>query len=93
MKVEMFSVFDKRSKVYSPPSFGHNAGHACRQFKMVFANPECIQRKFPDDYQVWFIGRFDDRTGFVEPLPNPELVCEMVSLFPEEGVQNGVETR
>lgn len=80
MKLKMYTIYDKKSQIYHPPSFAHNDGHAMRQFRQIFRDPQSLQNQFPEDFQVWRCGVWDDATGVIEVCKNPEFVSEVSAL-------------
>jgi len=77
----MYSVFDIKSRIYHPPMYCHNTGHATRMFTSIFLEPKTTINQFPDDFQVFQIGEFDDSNGKIKPLQNPELICSAADLI------------
>jgi len=67
MKIKMYSVFDRKAKIYNTPVFLHNTGVACRAFGELANNPDHQYGKHPGDYELWEIGIYDDSAALVEP--------------------------
>jgi len=81
MILKMYSVYDIKSKIYHPPQFCHNTGHATRMFTSQFSKPGSVMHDFPHDFQIYECGAYDDATCEIEPLQNPTLVCSVADLL------------
>jgi len=77
---KMYSVFDKKAKIYNPPVFLHNTGVACRAFGELANNPEHQYGKHPGDYELWEIGTYDDALARVEPHGEKTHVIDFTDL-------------
>ena len=62
---KMYSVRDAKTEIFSNPFYAKTHGEAERNFSMAVNdnNPNNMLSKFPEDYQLWYIGEFDDHTG------------------------------
>lgn len=90
MILRMYSVYDIKSKIYHPPQFCHNAGHALRMFQSQFSKSGSLMNEFPQDFQIFELGAYDDSNGSIEGLQNPTCICtvaDLVSKIKED--QNG----
>lgn len=70
MILEAYSIFDKKAKTYEPPRFALNENTAKRMFIIMFST-ESMYSKFPDDYEVYFLGRYDDETAEFTTMTKP----------------------
>ena len=77
---KMYSVFDKKAKIYNPPVFLHNTGVACRAFGELANNQEHAYGKHPGDYELWEIGTYDDSCGLCCPLIDKTHVIDFTDL-------------
>lgn len=82
MVLQIFSMYDKKSKIYQPPLYGHNAGHAMRTFTDVITQQKLLCSKYPEDFSIWMVGEWDDKLGRLLCLDHPTLVCEVADLLP-----------
>lgn len=78
----LVSVFDKKAGTYAPPMhFKHLAG-CLRSFQGALENPEYSFSKFPEDFDLYEIGQFDEKTGQVLQDGPPMFLESMVNLKP-----------
>lgn len=70
-KLEIYSLFDQKSKQYDTPFFTRDDIAAKRHFIMVCRNPKTLVSSFPDDFSLVQLGQFDCVTGkmdIIEPI-------------------------
>jgi len=69
----MFTVFDSKGDVYSSPFYALTDQAAVRTFADAVNTPDSPYNKHPEDYAVYAIGDFDDRTGILTSHPIMQL--------------------
>lgn len=79
----LVSVFDKVSQLYSPVMTEVNRDSAVRNFK-IGAKQNAQISACPQDYELRFLGYFNDETGCVYSQSEPELLFEAKDLFPAD---------
>lgn len=79
----LVSVFDKVSQLYSPVMTEVNKDSAIRNFK-IGAKQNAQISACPQDYELRFLGYFDDEAGCVYSQSEPEILFEAKDLFPAE---------
>lgn len=68
MRLAAFSVYDGAVKAYLPPFFVRSRGEAIRSFTEACSDEKHQFFRHSGDYQLYFVGEFDDGLGqFVEP--------------------------
>lgn len=79
----LVSVFDKVSQLYSPVMTEVNKDSAVRNFK-IGAKQNAQISACPQDYELRFLGYFNDETGCVYSQSEPEILFEAKDLFQAE---------
>lgn len=81
MKLFMFSVFDRASKVFAKPFCDVSEASASRALsgEVNSSGSDSLLSKHPDDFDMYNIGTYDDSTGAVEPC-EPVLVVRAKDL-------------
>lgn len=74
MKVHVFSILDEKSLVFSQPFFMQSKGAAVRAFSDLVQDKSTSIAKHPADYRLYVIGEFDDVSGALQSLPQPEFL-------------------
>lgn len=79
MKQECFSVYDRRTQYFNVPFFSPTIESGKRSFMEVAKNPETLLHRYPEDYELFHVGSFNDETGVFEPMhPVPVLTATQV---------------
>lgn len=76
MKLQIFTIFDKKALVHLSPFYLHTKGEALRTLDDLVNDVQSRVNKHPSDYQLFKIGEWDDLTGVTDSLPNPEFIEE-----------------
>lgn len=80
MKIQMFAVFDKKAIAYAHPHFFHQKGQAIRAFENAVNDGQTQLSRNPEDFALFHLGEWDDSTGVVSPLANPQHLEEALTL-------------
>lgn len=67
MKFKMYSIQDLKANLFSTPMFLQNDSVAIRNLTASFAG-ESMLVKYPNDFELFCVGEFDDHSGQVVPL-------------------------
>jgi len=78
MVVKVFSIFDVKAKAFGSPFFMHHNGLALRAFSDLCADDKTAVFKHPEDYKLYCLGEFDDCSGALVSLPQPEFMSNAV---------------
>ena len=79
----MCSIYDVKAEVWTTPMFFQAKGQAIRSFADAI-NSEGEFGKHPEDYTLFYLGEFDERSGLVSPAEAPEPLAVGINL-----VENG----
>lgn len=64
MRMKVYTIYDKKSQVYTPPMVFHNDGHATRELQMQLrGNAKAVMSQYPADYDLLCICEWDDTSG------------------------------
>jgi len=66
MKYVMFSIRDNKAAVFMPPFHSHNRGTAIRSIQQNMLDENSSLAAYPEDFDLFEIGTFDDETGSLE---------------------------
>lgn len=61
--MRLYSYYDKQAETFSQPIVQHTDGLAIRNFQEAVNNPDMVFSKFPDDFELYYLGDIDDSTG------------------------------
>ena len=78
---QVFAVQDVKVSVFYPPVALLNENDARRMLCDAVNNSETIMNKHPKDFRLFKIGEFNDNSGVLSPLAQPEFVCDAFVYF------------
>lgn len=80
MELQLFTVYDRKTKVHLPPVAYLNADAAKREFRIIAEKqPLSPMVMFPSDFDLMHVGTFTDHDGNIRCF-QPELECNMSDL-------------
>lgn len=68
MILRAYSVLDLKAQAYAAPFFLHKDALAIRSFSDAVADPQHPMSRHAEDYQLYYIGEFDDAAGAFSPV-------------------------
>lgn len=80
METNVYSIRDIKGKGYSEPFLAHTHGEAERSFSELVKDPKTLVSKYPEDYALYQIGRYDHKTGLLSALDMPQHLTEAVNI-------------
>ena len=79
---KMYSIRDLKGEIFNTPFPAPTHAAAERNFEQVVRDPKTTIAQYPSDYDLYYIGDYDDNTGLMHPLQVPQLQCNAVTLVP-----------
>lgn len=77
---KMFSIRDSKAEIYGNPFFQKSHGEAERNFKTLTNDGLSTVNKYPEDFDLYYLGMYDDQTGKTETLDTPQHVVKATAL-------------
>ena len=84
MLKQIYSFHDSKVCVYHPPMVLLNDSEARRLAADVVADPQTPMSRHASDFRLVRIGSYDDGSGVIVPLVNPEFVADLVEFKSKE---------
>lgn len=78
MKLQAFSVRDSKSETFGPLFFKHTPAEATRDFTTLVNDPQSTVSQFPEDYDLYHHGEYDNLSGAIIALNTPQHVIKAV---------------
>lgn len=86
MQMKMYSVRDAKAQIYHPPYYKHTHGEAERDFRTLTNDEKSTLSQYPEDFDLYFLGEYDDQTGKMLPLDTPQHVIKAIDCkTPQQG--------
>lgn len=79
MIMRMFSIRDAKAEVYNMPFFKGTHGEAERDFRSVVNDEKSTVNKYPDDFDLYYLGEYDTDKGTITALDTPQHVLKAIS--------------
>lgn len=81
MKLQMFSIRDAKGEVFNTPFFQKTFGEAERSFTQLINDGKSLPGQYPDDFDLYYLGDYDDQTGKFAPLDTPQHLVKAVQVL------------
>jgi len=81
MTLKIFSIRDSKGECYQQPFFRKMHGEAERDFKTLINKGDNQVSMYPEDYDLYYLGEFNERTGCSKLLDTPQHVAKAISLL------------
>lgn len=78
--LKMFSIRDAKAEVFNPPFFSRTHGEAERSFDQLVMDPKSTVSQYPEDYDLYYLGDYDDLNGKFSPEPTPKHVRKAIEV-------------
>lgn len=95
MKLNIYTIYDDAAQAYNTPFFMHNDGLAIRAFQdNVNSAEENNISKHPEQFSLFKLGEYDDKTGLVQS-DNPKFLAgglEMKNPTKEDDIISEIKT-
>jgi len=79
MQLKMFTIRDSKGEVFHPPFFNHTHGEAERNFHELTKDEKSMIAKYPEDYDLYYLGTYDNQTGKITSLETPEHMVKAIA--------------
>lgn len=90
MIINAYSVFDRKSLVYSPPFYSPTDGSATRAFSDAANDPQAPIGAHPVDYVLFQVGTYDDQKGLLAPISPLVHIVDAIALVKHQPSFPGV---
>lgn len=84
MQLKMYSIRDSKGEIFHPPYFKRTHGEAERDFSTLASDQKSGVGQYPEDYDLYYIGTYDDQTGKIQPEVTPQHILKAISVAKRE---------
>ncbi len=84
METKMFSIRDAKAEVFNKPFHATTHGEAERNFQTAVNDPKTTLSQYPEDFDLYYIGTYNDNTGRFLSLDTPEHLMKAVNCLKKE---------
>lgn len=79
MKLEMYSMFDAKTKTYGRPFYMLNEAQTIRSMVDLMIDGDSDPARHPEDFILFKVGVWDDSSATIE-IQTPQIVCKLHEL-------------
>lgn len=79
MELKIYSIRDSKGEIYKSPFYKTTHGEAERDFHTIVNNKDTLVAQYPEDFDLYHIGTFDDNNGKIRSLDTPEHIIKAVN--------------
>jgi len=83
MEMKAYSIRDAKAEIFNPPFYKKTHGEAERDFTTLCRDEKSQVSKYPEDYDLYWVGSFDDASGKFEALDTPQHIIKAVQISKE----------
>lgn len=77
---EVYSVRDSKTEVFGSPFLQKSQGEAERSFQALTNDPQTFVGKYPEDFDLYYLGRYDDNSGQFKLLDTPKHLMKAIQV-------------
>lgn len=89
MLLKIYSIRDAKAENFNPPFYAQTHGIAERNFRQLVNDEKSQVNKYPTDFDLYYIGEFDDNSGKIQSLDTPQHQIKAVQLVEQPSVNFG----
>lgn len=79
MKLQIYTIRDTKTEIYNTPLiFAVTHGEAERNFRDLANDQQGRVSKHPEDYDLYYLGVYDDQTASFQLEPNPKHIMKAI---------------
>jgi hypothetical protein len=84
MLLKVYAVRDAKAEFYSQPFYKRTHGEAERDFSVLVNDQKSTVHPFPQDYDLFWLGDYEDKTGIMSPPETPLHIAKAIDLVQKE---------
>lgn len=81
MMLKMYSIRDAKAEIFNTPFYKKTHGEAERDFKTLVNDVKASINAYPEDFDLWYLGEYDDLTGGFKTLDTPQHITKAVNVI------------
>lgn len=81
---KMFTIRDAKAESFHNPFFQLSHGEAERSFRTAVNDEKTQLHKYPEDFDLYYLGEFDTNNGTFQSLDTPQHVIKAVQCIKQK---------
>jgi hypothetical protein len=78
MLYKMYTIHDQKAGIFHPPYVKQSHGEAERDFTTAVNDDRTNLNRYPEDFNLYYVGTWDDNTGKAELLDSPQHIIKAI---------------
>lgn len=80
MLLKIYSIRDSKSEVFNVPFIKSTHGEAERDFRSLVNDQQSTVNKYPEDFDLYYMGEYDNNTGKLTPIDSPQHILKAIQV-------------
>lgn len=76
MVKKIYAIRDSKAECFHNPFYQSTHGEAERAFRTAVADEKTTLNQYPEDFDLYYLGEYDDNTGKMMALDTPQHVIK-----------------
>lgn len=81
MILKAFSIRDAKANAFIAPWYKPTHGEAERYFHQLANDEKSMIKQYPEDFDLYHVGEYDDQTGIYKSLDQPQHLVKATQLL------------
>lgn len=86
MLLKAFSIRDAKGEFFGNPFFQGTHGEAERVFRQAVNDVKTSLNQFPEDYDLYYVGEFDNHTGHFKACDTPQHLMKAIHCVKKDSI-------
>lgn len=76
--MQIFSIRDSKAGIFNQPFFQLTPEAAIRHLHRMTRDDQSMICHFPEDYDLYHVGKYDEQNGVIVPLDSPQHIAKAI---------------
>lgn len=81
MELKIYSIRDSKGEIFNQPFIKKTHGEAERDFQTLCRDPKSTPAQYPEDFDLYYLGLYDDQSGKIQSLDTPQHITKAVNVI------------
>lgn len=78
MEMKIYAIRDAKAEAFQPPWYKNTHGEAERDFRTAVNDDKSFLNKYPEDYDLYYLGTYDTNEGKFQTLDTPQHMIKAI---------------
>ena len=77
--MKIYTILDSKAGAFNLPFFQKTHGEAERNFNALVNDNKSLVSQYPEDFDLYYLGEYDDETGTFKSLDTPQHMLKAIA--------------